>query len=208
MPSSEFILANLAEIAHRFRPFAVGFHVLVSMGMLAWLTGWRPSREGVATLLGVLLLSPALFAVMGGVPFNGAVLLLVAALSWSIGRRLGGEPAEAGSAWQMAAGVTMMVFGLSYPHFVDAASPWTYLYAAPTGLLPCPTLSLIVGIGLFFHGLESRAWSAVMASAGLFYGLVGAFRLGVTIDLALCVGALALLGLAFAKHPRPSPVNA
>jgi hypothetical protein len=208
MPSSEFILTSLAEIAHRFRPFAVGFHVLVSAGILAWLAGWRPSREGIATLLAVMLLSPVLFAVMGGVPFNGAVLLIVAVLSWSIGRRLGNQPAEPGSIWQMAAGVTMMVVGWSYPHFVDAASPWTYLYAAPTGLLPCPTLSLIVGMGLFFRGLDSRVWSAVVALAGLFYGLVGAFRLGVTIDLALCVGALALLGLAFAKHPRSSPVNA
>jgi len=87
----------------------------------------------------------------------------------------------------------MAAFGLVYPHFTHTASAIGYLYAAPTGLVPCPTLSLAIGVALIADGLGSRAFALLLAAAGLFYGIFGVVRLGVTLDLGLIAGAAVLL---------------
>ena len=66
------------------------------------------------------------------------------------------------------------------------------LYAAPLGLIPCPTLSALVGVALVVNGLGSRAWSLILSGSGVLYGVIGWFRLGVTIDGVLLVGAITL----------------
>jgi hypothetical protein len=75
-------------------------------------------------------------------------------------------------------------------------------YGAPTGLVPCPTLSLMIGFALIAGGLAARTWSLTLAAAGVFYGAFGAARLGVTIDLALIAGALGLVVLAALPRDR------
>jgi len=42
------------------------------------------------------------------------------------------------------------------------------------------------------RGLGSRALCLILAGGGVLYGLIGWFRLGVTIDAVLLVGAIAL----------------
>jgi hypothetical protein len=98
----------------------------------------------------------------------------------------------------------MATFGLVYPHFTHTSSPFGYLYAAPTGLVPCPTLSLAIGVALIADGLGSRAFSLVLAAAGLFYGIFGVARLGVLLDVGLVAGAGVLLvrGLMITRTPR------
>jgi hypothetical protein len=95
----------------------------------------------------------------------------------------------------------MIVFGLLYPHFLPAGTGWAYLYRAPTGLIPCPTLSLAVGVALFCGGLGSLAWAATLAGLGLFYGLFGVLRLRVGLDIGLAAGAAVLLVVALGIRP-------
>src|SRR5947207_257610 len=109
-------------------------------------------------------------------------------------------------------GAVMIAFGWLYPHFLEQRSPALYLVAAPMGLIPCPTLSLIIGLTFLAGGFGSRAWMFVLAAAGLFYGVFGAARLGVRIDLVLAAGALSLIilglrhGLVAALRRRsPAP---
>lgn len=80
-----------------------------------------------------------------------------------------------------------------------------YAYAAPLGLIPCPTLALVTGFALFAGGLVSRTWVVVLGAAGASYALFGALGLGVWIDLALLVGATALLVLGLAARPSRHP---
>ena len=42
-----------------------------------------------------------------------------------------------------------------------------YAYASPFGLLPCPTLSVVIGLTLIFGGLQSTAWSVLLIAAGV-----------------------------------------
>ncbi|MBI5509130.1 MAG: hypothetical protein HY903_10285 [Deltaproteobacteria bacterium] len=193
MPGPEQILAGLTAIANRALPLAVLWHVLVACAVVGIAAGWRPSRRLSSILLTLPLLSVAAVAWFFGNPFNGTAFSVFWVALVVLGLRLPSDGLARAPAWSVLVGIGMVCFGLVYPHFLQSASPLTCLYAAPTGLVPCPTLSLVIGLALVADGLGSRTWSVVLACAGLFYGLFGTLRLGVYLDLGLIVGAAALL---------------
>lgn len=206
MPSPAEILSLLGRIANDAFVIAVAWHVTLGAALLAMAVGPRSSRGYVAALAIAPLASVSVLAFAYGVAFNGVVLgALVVALSLSSLRRAE-TPVEAAPPWAAATGAAMIAFGWTYPHFLNG-NPLVYLYGAPLGLLPCPTLSAAVGVTLIANGLGSRGFSLTLATAALFYGLFGAFRLGVAIDLALIVGALALAGEVFLSehHAHGAP---
>jgi membrane protease YdiL (CAAX protease family) len=124
----------------------------------------------------------------------------------AIGDRLPLEPVAGGSRWARVVGVLLVALAWTYPHFLDTPHAQTFLYAAPMGLVPCPTLALVAGIGLLTGGLRSPSWSLVVAGVTLFYGLFGALRLGVYLDGALVIAAVALAALALRlRRGKPSP---
>jgi hypothetical protein len=88
-----------------------------------------------------------------------------------------------------ALGVLTIVFGWTYPHFLEGASWLRYLYAAPSGLVPCPTLAIVVGLTLVWDGLESMRWAITVGLVGVFHAVLGTVQLGVAIDLLLLIGA-------------------
>jgi hypothetical protein len=196
MPDPARILEGLATISNAQATLAIVWHVILAAVLVSVLAGWRPPRRLGAIDLPVLLLSASLMAWRYGNPFNGAVLMIFAVILAVIGARLPAKVVEKAPAWAMATGTIMVVFGWVYPHFLDGAALWTYLYRAPMGLIPCPTLSAVVGLALLANGFSSRAWCIVLGVLGIFYGFFGAFRLGVRIDLVLAAGAVALLVLA------------
>ena len=90
-------------------------------------------------------------------------------------------------------GIIMIIFGLIYPHFIETTSILKYLYASPVGLIPCPTLSILIGIVLLFNGLGSQSITLTFIAFGLFYGIFGVFKLAVYLDLFLIFGTITLL---------------
>jgi hypothetical protein len=183
------LLESFHTIANDAFALAVVWHAFVAAGVVVAIHGYL-SQHRAAEMLGVLLASVSGIGFAFGNLFNGivfAVLALLAALITSgIPRTLvhGGTPAA------VVLGGAMMLLGWAYPEFVDKPLGW--LYGAPLGLLPCPTLAFLIGATLFFGGFDSRAWSLLLSAAGLFYGLFGALRLGVRIDMLLAAGALAV----------------
>jgi hypothetical protein len=75
----------------------------------------------------------------------------------------------------------LFAFGWGYPHFLDAKQWTAYLYAAPLGLLPCPTLSTVIGLTLMLGIFRSKPWSITLAVAAFVYGAVGVFVLRVSL---------------------------
>ena len=147
----------------------------------------------------------SVLAWVDGNPFNGTVFALLGAGLGILGGRLPAAEAIArGPAWSLVAGALMAIFGLVYPHFLEAGSVFAYVYAAPAGLVPCPTLSLVIGLALVAGGLGSRVWSLVLAGAGLFHGVFGIVRLGVYLDAGLLVGAAARFVRGLARRPPPT----
>lgn len=205
MPTPTSILDNLALVARAEWPYAIVWHLVLVVALVTLAFGWRPLNRTATAALALPLASVSAFAWVYGNGFNG-LLLGAGALALLIqGQRLPQGPVRRAAPLPAAMGASLIVFGSVYPHFLEGASLFVYAYAAPLGLLPCPTLSVVIGLTLLAGGFGSRAWSVILALLGLFYGLFGALHLGVWMDFVLASGAMALLGTALA--PRLAPLS-
>jgi hypothetical protein len=208
MPTPQEILAGLTAISNKFTFVAIIWHIIFGAVIVALITGWRPTKRFTATALAVPLLSVSVFAWIHRNPFNGIAFLLFALLLFIVGLRLPNEKVQGAPLWGLVIGILLVIFGWVYPHFLGSASWFKYLYEAPTGLIPCPTLSITIGFALLANGMSSRAWSLLLAFIGLFYGLFGTLRLNVRLDIGLFIGAMTLLILAFTLKPDLPPRQA
>jgi len=193
MPGAEEILIGLRSIANEWRWLAVFWHLYFAVFVVAIASGMRPPLRIVGAIPAVPLCSVSVLAWNQANPFNGLVFGVTAILLLLIALRLPLEPVRTAPRWLVVVGALMAGFGWGYPHFLENADIVEYLYAAPVGLLPCPTTSIVIGFSLVFGGLGSRAWSVTVAVVGLFYGAFGAAMIGVWIDWTLFGGALAML---------------
>jgi hypothetical protein len=145
------------------------------------LLGWRPTVFVCGLMLTLPLASVVAMAWLSGNAFTGLALGTVLAGALAVSWRLPRMPVTFATGAVRVAGIAMILFGLVYPHFLEPAALIVYLYAAPLGIVPCPTLSVTVGLGLLLRSLSSRAWGLLVGSASLFYGAFGAVRLGVAL---------------------------
>jgi hypothetical protein len=188
VPSPDVILTGLASIANGWRPLAIGWHASAVVWLVAMAAGWRPSKRMTAVLLTLPVASVSAAAWTSHNAFNGTAFgVLTAVLGWQA-MRLPASPVHPSSRPMMIVGGLLLAFGWSYPHFL-VTDGWTYFYAAPFGVLPCPTLSAIIGVTLLLTTFEAKAWSVVLPLFGMAYGLIGSFGLDVMIDVALLAGA-------------------
>lgn len=206
MPTSEEILAGLTTIANEWRGLALFWHVFVGAWLLAILIGQDVSNRVVGLLLVLPLLSVSALAWASHNPFNGAVFAVLSLVLATVARRLPPVSARLAS-WPFAiSGGALAAFGWTYPHFLDTTHWASYLIAAPLGLLPCPTLSAVSGLTLIVRGFGSTAWTLTLASVCFIYGVIGVFRLQVTMDAALLAGAMVLIAIGhwspFPNEPR------
>lgn len=204
MPNAELILAGLSGTAMHFWYVAVAWHLIIGTILVASVLGWRPTRGGMTTLLAAPLASVALFALFSRNWFNAAIFGLLTSVLALTGVRLDRDSVRRSQTWALAAGALMIAYAWFYPHFLPQGLPFGALYAAPVGLLPCPTLALVIGFTLVFSGFGSRRWTVALVVVGLFYGLFGTLRLRVGLDLGLIAGAMALAA-TLRLHPNSSP---
>jgi hypothetical protein len=190
MPDAPQILASLTSIAGDGIVLAIAWHVVVLGLIVAVLAGWRPARRTVGLAIAAPLVTASVLAFSYGNPFNGAVLAALA-LIVAYGALQRPERAELTPVCPM--GYAMIAFALVYPHFLGDRAWFAYLWGAPVGLIPCPTLALAVGATLLTGAPAGRRAAYALAAAALFYGLFGAIRLGVWIDVALVLGGAALI---------------
>ena len=205
MPSPEQILAGLKGVANSWTILAVVWHVFFGAIIAAVVFGALPKKRPTGFMIILPLISVSVAAWKFGNPFNGAVFALVAVIAIVIGIKMQCRKAELAPLWALLPGAVMFLFGWIYPHFLDTTSFVPYLYSAPVGLVPCPTLSIAIGLVLILNGLGSFSFSLLLGIAGLFYGFVGVFRLGVGIDAILIAGAAVLLIRTFTLHPAHRP---
>ena len=145
------------------------------------------------------LVSVSALAWLAGNPFNGGVFATLWTALSAIALRLPNRPIAISGTFQMMAGALLVGFGWVYPHFLTGDGVLPYLYASPLGLVPCPTLSVLVGLTLLVDLAESRAWTLTVVASALLYSLIGIFRLGVILDAGLLLGAV-WLGVSTATH--------
>ncbi len=200
MPSSADLLAQLAVIANGAIAIAIAWHVVLLGTLGAVIAGWRPLRAHARQLVSFLFVSVAVVGAIHASYFNALAFAALAIAGFALSNRgLAGRVAA--PRWQWWAGGAIIAYGWVYPHFL-AEPAATYLFAAPVGLLPCPTLAVAIGFALV-AGLAIGPWGLVLALAGLAFGGFGVMRLGVDLDIGL-VAAGALLALAHVAHDRPA----
>jgi hypothetical protein len=153
-------------------------------------------------LLGLPLLSVCALARISGNPFNGTVFAVLWLSLTSAASTLPAGTVHVAPAISFVPGLLLVAFGWAYPHFLEVMRWTAYLLAAPLGVLPCPTLSAVIGFTLMLDLRRSMAWSLTLAAAAVVFGAIGVFRLGVTMDVALPAGA-ALLAVAVAGVSTP-----
>lgn len=207
MPTAETLLRQLAAIANDLIGIAMAWHVILASVLVAIALGWRPAARPTVLALAALPVSVALSAAAYGNPFN-AISFAALAVLLAIGRTTATSTAHA-PAWARLLGGSLIAYAWVYPHFL--VGPWTqYLYAAPLGVVPCPTLALLAGVTLVAHGFGSRFVPAVLAAWCTVYALVGIVRLGVWLDVGLAAAAVGLgvqlaLGVRATRAPPRSP---
>jgi hypothetical protein len=176
------------------------WHVGLAALLIALVSGFYPTRRLLGSVLALPVVSVAVLAWVSRNPFNGliftilAVLLLRAAISMP---RTVVIPAS--SLW-VVTGTSLVAFGWTYPHFLITDTWTAYFYASPLGLLPCPTLSVVIGMTLIFGGLHSMAWSVPLFATGVLYGAIGVFILQVSLDVWLLSGSIVLGVMATADR--------
>jgi hypothetical protein len=199
MPGTAEILRGLGEIADSWQALAVLWHIYFGLFGAAALVGWRPSSQFVAALLIPPLASVSILAWMQGNPFNGTLFGILSVALIVLVRSMSVAQVVLASPFFLVLGTLLFAFGWAYPHFFEEDPGLANFYAAPLGVIPCPTLSVAVGITLIFCGLGSRVWSLVLSLVALFYGFLGSLYLDVTIDWVLTGGAVILLVLVIQR---------
>jgi hypothetical protein len=195
-------LADLLNISDEATIVALAWHVVTFVAVLAIAFGWRPKQRSACYSLVLPLLSVAAVSIALGSLFWGIAFLLLSIGLTVFARSAPIDRATAGPEWSMVAGLVMIAFAWVYPHFLTSESALTRLYAAPLGLVPSPTIALVIGFALLAGGFGARAWSAALGAAGVLFGLIGAIGFGVFSDLLLVAGALSLI-LTAVIHGRP-----
>jgi hypothetical protein len=204
MPSSTAILAGLTTIANEWWTVAVFWHAYVALLLVAIAARLDCSVRLLGGLLVLPLLSVSALAWASGNPFNGVIFAGLSYTLASIVYRSPPRTIRIASGPPLLLGVVFVAFGWIYPHFVETSHWSGYLIAAPLGLLPCPTLSAIIGLTLIVSGLESVAWSVTLAGAAVLYSAIGVIRLAVVIDIVMFAGAATLIAVVLlrgAKNP-------
>ena len=207
MPSADVILASAAAIANGWRPLAIAWHLFFAHQILTIVFRCRPSQRSAAFNLVLPLISVSVLAWLSGNPFNGTAFAALAVVLAGIARRLPPHPISIASAPLLAAGALLVLFGSVYPHFLSTERWIEYTYAAPLGLLPCPTVAAVIGMTLILNLLGSRSWSITLAAAGVAYGAIGIFSLGVSLDYGLLAGAIVLGGMVVRRSIPPQRIH-
>jgi len=190
MPTSAEILSGLQQIVDEHSLISIFWHIVFYLYLLFVFLRPKVKRQEMSLIVSVPLLSVSFLAWNTGNPFNGAVFALLFLLALYFGFKNLREQIQVSGILYRIAGAVMILFGLIYPHF--AGLNLSLLIQSPLGLIPCPTLSLLVGFALFFRGFGSKPQVILFAVAGMFYGLFGVFRLGVMVDTVLIVGSFML----------------
>ena len=191
MPSAESVLSWAAGVANDWRWLAIAWHA--GLGTLLIAVGAsRVSERLLGFLLALPIASVALLAAVSGNPFNAVALAILTILLLRSAASLPVAGAAVVSRRWALAGAPLVALGWFYPHFLETNTWTAYAYAAPFGLLPCPTLAVVIGVTLALGGVRARGWNGMLAAAGLFYGGIGVFSLGVALDGGLMAGAILL----------------
>lgn len=196
MPKTENILSGLHSVANTYAGYAISWHAVIYLLLVLLLFKWTPSNRFFGIFMALPLVSVAVLAWISGNPFNGSLFALAAITVFILAILAPGQVALSPAPYFIA-GILMVIIGMVYPHFLETNSVFPYLYASPFGLIPCPTLMVLIGFALMFNGMGSQGIFITLIILGLFYGLFGVLKLAVYLDIILLLGTMIFMARYF-----------
>jgi hypothetical protein len=193
MLTSQEIIAGLQSIVNNNFKIAIIWHIILYVMITGLLFKWVPTNRLFLILLCIPLASVAILALTSGNPFNGTLFTGLVLILFILGLKASANQVTYSQLPFIVTGILMVGYAIIYPHFLETNSLLKYLYASPVGLIPCPTLSLLIGFALIFNGFGSNGAILALIIYGLFYGIFGVLKLAVNLDIGLIVGTLLLL---------------
>lgn len=88
--------------------------------------------------------------------------------------------------FQTVLALLFLFIGFWYPEFVKTSFVRSLLFS-PAGIIPCPTLLIILGLLTLAYPNVNKVQYIITLIMGVFYGFVGVFQLKVYLDIALIV---------------------
>ncbi len=193
MATVDSILSWATAVANDWRWLAMWWHIALAALLIALVSGFYPTRRQLSFALALPVVSVAVLAWVSRNPFNGLIFTILAVLLLRAAMYMPRAVVTPASSLWTVTGTGLVAFGFAYPRFLITDTWTAYVYASPFGLLPCPTLSVVIGMTLIFSGLYSTRWSIPLSAAGVLYGLIGVFTLRVVLDIWLLAGAILLV---------------
>lgn len=180
----------LPAVAGKYPLLNASLHILVYATMLTvLLTRVKPKRLLFDGMIAAVVLSVSAVSIASGNPFNFITFLLLsffAVLELFKGRTVIDRPR-----WNVrtVACLAVALFGLWYPHFVEA-NPAMMLLVSPLGALPCPTLTVVLALVNLYYPNVHKGFFTALTAFGLFYGITGVVMMKVYMDIPLMLAAL------------------
>lgn len=205
-PTPEQLLSSLVEISSSCRFLALIWHsyyailiILFTFGVKKKTNHWLASNQSIGILLGLPFISISLISWLYFNPFNGSVFTIISTLIIVFSIRMPKKKVQIAPQWAIIVGTFMVIFGWIYPSsfFINITSFSSYLYEVPLGVIPCPTLSITIGLILIFDNLGSHKMSLIFGLIGIMYGILGSILLKVLIDWVLFIGAVIIFTKSF-----------
>lgn len=195
--NKEVILNYIEMVAGKYPVISILLHILIiALIITLFIPGFKQKRLTFDGVLTVIFASVASVALINGNPFNGVVfIILVVFAVFELFQRRNEitvpvfTSVSRGAVIRNLLCMAAILVGILYPHFVNV-SPALLLFLSPIGIIPCPTLTVALGLLNLYYPKTNKGLYTVVTIAGMFYGLTGVFLLHVYTDIPLMILAL------------------
>ena len=190
----ESILNYLAMVSNQNIYLNLIMHVItfLSIPSIILLKNIRMQKAVFNGLVFILTLTVTVIAFTNGNPFHFATfaILLVIAFIELIGRNQ--VVISTSNNVTIFVGFIFLFIGVWYPEFVHTSS-LAMIFVSPMGIVPCPTLIVILSLFTFNSSGISKMQYIATIIIGALYAVIGVFILKVYLDAALGILVLYLI---------------
>lgn len=184
----------LHNIASETRFLAVTMHFIYIVLLLAGLLNKKKRNLFFSLLLLVLSGTASIISIIYLIPPNIIIFVTFFILTFYafMKKEICFDLAYVGSLGRVI-GVTALITGFYYLHWVDAPIWINAFMYSPLGIVNCPTMVAFCGLIIFMKPSGVRFLEFFVSLITLYFGFFGIMRLGAYIDIVLIVSGAYLL---------------
>lgn len=188
---SQKILEYLGNVSNNSLMHNFTLH-LITLGLLliyifSMKAKWRTTAMNC--IVAVLTLSVTATAFINGNYFHVLTFLILSVISVIELFIRKNEYAQFKLNFTTVISFAFILIGLWYPEFVTVSKLKCLLFS-PVGIVPCPTILVILGITSLKKSKTNSLQQITVLTLGLIYGIIGTFKLRVYLDITLIAGII------------------